>query len=131
MNLLEYKEKLISLAKCYGDIEVEFVPNIKNWCNEHGVKETNKNRIGKCLQISDTKRHLILLKQEIDNSQMEEIKFLMQEHGSTETQLSLIYSPKEFAFHLLLHECAHALHESFGESECDNWAFNELSKTKI
>ena len=123
----EYIEKLGTIAARYS-IHLEsitVVRNVKAWCEEHGVPETNDWRTGKTVRNLTTDTPLILLAEEITASMQSSVLSALEFYGYDVEQLR---DPRVFLTHLFLHELAHAQFPSATERECDDWAFSQLAQ---
>jgi hypothetical protein len=109
------------------DIEaVEVVPSIMEWCEQHGIDETNLNRMGKTVRNLTTGRPRILLADEITPSMQSGVCFVLDSRGFSD-ETSQLQNPRTFLTHLFLHELAHARDDNATEDDCDRWAFSRLS----
>ncbi|HMK56481.1 MAG TPA: hypothetical protein VK448_07590 [Dissulfurispiraceae bacterium] len=105
--------------------EIEAVQDIMQWCNERGIEENNSWRVGKCLRNRTNGKYRILLAAEITPEIKNSVLAAMEYRGFG-NEVSSLEASEKFLEHLLLHEIAHAKHETWEEKDCDKWAFNEL-----
>jgi hypothetical protein len=120
--------ELRALASSHlGELDVEVVPSIRDWCDRRGLAETNLFRCGAVFRSRETGRYLVLLAELITTDMQSSVKTAMQIRGNlSDRQLAFLAEPENFARHLLLHEVAHALDDRRSEEECDSWAFSQL-----
>jgi len=106
---------------------IEITDDIQQWCSEHGLPENSPFRAGKCVFNSATKKHRVLLRaeitEEIQQSIIGKMDFSLKAFTDKITDLN---NKKYFLIHLILHEIAHAKHNEWSESCCDEWAFKEM-----
>lgn len=128
LSTFEMLAELRALAAAHlGELDVETVPSIQEWCQARGLSENNPFRCGAVCRSRETGRYLVLLSERITSDMQSSVRTAMQMRGDlTERQLAFLKEPRNFARHLVLHEVAHALDDRRSEEECDNWAFKQL-----
>ena len=110
----KYSEQINSLITQIDFASIEdclVVPSIYDWCKENDVVETNPFREGKCLRNPATKEYLILINQSLEPCSW-----------STGWPNDYLDTEWKTVRHLVLHEVAHIVDESFDERDCDDWA---------
>lgn len=108
---------------------IEAVRHISEWCRQWDIKDDHPFRLGKCVQNHSTKKYRILLEGEIPHDWQNALVNLLKSNlPEFRVRADTLRDEKLFLLHLLLHEIGHALHNEWGENECDQWAFEELPR---
>jgi len=132
MNTINTSDYIGELKSLLHDQNIQIedilsVEDIKAWCVERSIPETNPWRTGKCLRNSKTGDYLILMAARITTEMVNSILGAISTRGFDTTELN---NEDSFLIHLLFHEVGHAKNANWTESECNQFAFEELRKTK-
>ena len=115
-----------ALAVQFGvPLDIEAVPDVQQWCIEHGIPEDHPFLSGCVVQSAETGRFIVLLANPITSSMVGSAIGGMMARGLG-PQAEALWEPAKFARHLVLHEIAHALNSARTERECDEWAFDHM-----
>lgn len=128
LNTEPYLQRLREIAAQFQPgIDVETVPEIQAWCNDHGAPEQNPFRSGKALRNRETGRLLILIANPLTPTMISSAVDVMLLRGYISAEeAARLSGPVNFLTHLLLHELAHALDHRRSEEACDRWALSQM-----
>jgi hypothetical protein len=134
IDVRKYSEVVNGIAKRFPETveQIEIVFSISDWCTAHKITDNSPFSPGRCFTNNTTGKHLILLSEFVSDDERQSILEAMVFRGSTRTDVETLENDDLlFVKHLVLHECAHAIHPEFSELDCDTWAFKELKDEKV
>lgn len=108
---------------------LELVPDIQAWCQQHDVEERNPNRQAKCFLKHDGTCHIVMLDQLTDDL-IASGKGRMFVNGFVSEVESLDTDVKYLA-HLILHEVACYVLRTTEQAARDTWAFERVGRYAI
>jgi hypothetical protein len=128
ISVRKYADLVEAIANRFsGTVErIDIVESISEWCRVHEIENKSPFSPDMCLRNNTTNKCLILLDKFVSDDERQSIIDAMILRGSTPSDIGLLNDDLLFLKHLVLHECSHAIHQDFGELDCDVWAFKEL-----
>jgi hypothetical protein len=110
---------------------LEFVPDIKAWCQEHGIPEDDPQKPLKV--VSGPRGCKLLLRehvpQEVLQERLKALDLRHQLHSVAQEPAKAMDSPEKVLSYLFLSEFAHTIAD-IGEDEllADEWALKEMQR---
>jgi len=132
LTVADHRELLIRILDDYGlaPDTLELVPDVREWCHEHGIDENSPFRQAKCLcRYVDNACHIVMLEVLTDDA-IASGKSAMESRGFM-SEVATLDTDTKYLVHLLLHEVACHVLNSTDQERRDKWAFERVSKYSI